>query len=324
MVIPRRRRTHPSFTHHIPQVMAVEFCVSLAKCLKGKSEILVRDQKTLSTVEKVLNARERLEEEVERSTDDDEENFDDEDEEDEEDYDAVDNESLPSNGGNITLDEDVDSFRQKLMSGWDGGIAKTHPTEKGLLDTTPFASEEPVSSQESSSKLNRRKMTKRYRLASLFGSARISTESPDMPQDVVRAVRNNAMAKKDEENIIILNAHGQDEMVAVRALVDKYEKDRRIILVNCQFSQVPRELQKAEIVYSILPLVAKEKDTGKNLSVQQGYEEGYSKVVVLRRYPKDWEIFVDIGNGFQLVETTPSRPTMEAVTDCLQRYLKSI
>jgi hypothetical protein len=44
----------------------------------------------------------------------------------------------------------------------------------------------------------------------------------------------------------------------------------------------------------------------------------------LRRYPKDWEIFVDIGNGFQLVETTQSRPTMKAVTDCLQRYLKSI
>jgi hypothetical protein len=300
--------------------MAAEFCVSLAKCLKGRSEILVRDQKTLSTIEKVLIARERLDE-AERSTEDDENNFDDDDEE-EDDDDTSDNESPPSNGVEITLDEDVNSLRERLKSGWDGNDIKIERTEKGQLDAILFDSEGEISSQ-GSSKSNPSQKTKRHRLASLFGNAQISSRSPDMPQDVVRAVRNNAMPMKDEENIIILNANGQDETVAVRALVDKYQKERKIILVNCQFSQVPRELQKAEIVYSILPLVVKEKDTGRNLSVQ-GFKDGSSKVVVLRRYPKDWEIFVDIGNGFQLVETTLSRPTIKAVTDCLQRFLKSI
>jgi hypothetical protein len=29
------------------------------------------------------------------------------------------------------------------------------------------------------------------------------------------------------------------------------------------------------------------------------------KVVCLRRYPKNWEIFVDVGNGYELAETVP-------------------
>jgi hypothetical protein len=301
--------------------MAVDFCISLAKCLKGRSEILVRDHKTLSTVERVLSARERLDE-VERSTEDDEDNFDDDDDDDEEEEDeddTIDDKSLDSSSEEVTLDEDVDSFRQRLLLGWDDSNTKM---EKRHLDTSPFPSEESIS-PPGISKLIPRQKIKRHRLASLFGSAEISSKSPDMPQDVVLAVRNHAMPMKDEENIIILNANGPDEMVAVRALVAKYQQERKIILVNCQFSQVPKELQQAEIVYSILPLVVKEKDTGMNLSVKD-YKEGPSKVVVLRRYPKDWEIFVDIGNGFQLVETTQSRPTMKAVTDCLQRYLKSI
>jgi hypothetical protein len=297
--------------------MAVEFCVALAKCLQGKTEILVRDQKTLSIVEKVLNTRERLDD-VDRSMEDDEDYFDDEEDED----DTNDYESPPGTSVEISLDEDVDSFRQRLMSGWHGNNNNSQRTEKECFDTLPFPSEEPIS-HPSSANFNPRQKTKRHRLASLFGSAQISSKSPDMPQDVVHAVRNNAMPMKDEENIIILNANGEDETVAIRALVDKYHKERKIILVNCQFSQMPTELQKAQIVYSILPLVVKEKETGRNLSVK-GYKDGSSKVVVLRRYPKDWEIFIDIGNGFKLVKTARSRPTIKAITDCLQQFLKSI
>ena len=150
-----------------------------------------------------------------------------------------------------------------------------------------------------------------------------------MPQDVVRAVRDNALASEDEQNIIILSPAGQDEMVAVRALVEKYKSEKKIILVNCQFEQMPRELQSAETVYSILPLVVKEKGTGRDLKVRQD-ERSPSKVVVLRRYPEDWSIFIDVGNGFELAETVKVTVTtqrgipVERITESLEKYLKSI
>ncbi|KAG7343886.1 DUF1995 domain containing protein [Nitzschia inconspicua] len=305
------------------EVMATEFCIALAQCLKGKSEILVRDQKTLDTVQKVLSARERWNDDN-NSEEDDEDDFDDEDEDDQvDDSDSPDNDNENNEGEEIILEGDVDSFRKKLMSGWDVTTnADNVPMEESSVDLPTEPPRSPASSDTKRSKQN--KQNKRHRLASLFGSERISTSGPDMPQDVVRAVRNNAMAMQDEETIIILGAHGQDEMVAVRALVEKYQKEKSIILVNCLFTQTPRELQKAEIVYSILPLVVKEKETGRNLSIRDNNEDGSSKVVVLRRYPKDWEMFVDIGNGFELAETMRVRPTMQAVTECLQRYLKSI
>jgi Domain of unknown function (DUF1995) len=298
--------------------MAVEFCISLARCLKGKSEILVRDKKTLDTVTKVLDARERSEEEDLLDDEDDLDDEEDDDDDDDED-DGDDDNDNPLGGDDddeIDFEGNVDSFRQKLMSAWDGSDAAVTPNEMKESDSSSTSYTRGTTSK-------RRRPPKRYRLASLFGSARISITGPDMPQDVVRAVRNNAMLMEDEENMIILSAVGQDEMVAVRALVEKYQKDKKMILVNCQFPQIPRELQIAETVYSILPLVVKEKETGRNFSVR-GDEDGYSKVVVLRRYPKDWEIFVDVGNGFELVETSRIRPTMQAVTECLQRYLKSI
>merc|ERR1712238_131396 len=135
---------------------------------------------------------------------------------------------------------------------------------------------------------------KSYRLASLFGNTRINP-GPDMASRVIQAVRNNALAENDEDNIIILSAIGSDEMVAVRALVTKYGNEKRIIFVNCQFQPTPRELLSAETVYSVLPLMAKKNnDDNNNIA---------PKVVVLRRFPKDWEIFVDIGNGYELAET---------------------
>jgi hypothetical protein len=126
--------------------MGVDFCISLAKCLKGRSEIRVRDHKTLSTVERVLCARERLDE-VDRSTEDDEDNFDDDDDDDDDDEeeeeeedkdDTIDDKSLDSSSEEVTLDEDVDSFRQRLLLGWDDSNTKM---EKRHLDTSPFPSE---------------------------------------------------------------------------------------------------------------------------------------------------------------------------------------
>jgi hypothetical protein len=307
------------------EVMATEFCIELSNGLEGKSEILVRDQKTLDTVQKILSVREESAAFLGYDDDDDDDYLgeDDDSEQDDTTADATLPDSDDDEEEEIALNEDVDSFRQKLMSGWDIADGETIGTGWQQNPLKASSESEPMKKGEAPCSNN-----KTYRLASMFGNARIGSGG-DMPQDVVRAVRDNALACEDEQNIIILSPAGQDEMVGVRALVEKYESEKKIILVNCQFTQMPRELQSADTVYSILPLIAKEKRTGKDLVVD-GDDGSSSKVVVMRRFPKDWEIFVDIGNGFELAETVPVTPTnrrgipMEKVTDSLTRYLKSI
>jgi hypothetical protein len=55
--------------------------------------------------------------------------------------------------------------------------------------------------------------------------------------------------------------------------------------------------------------------------------------VVLRRYPRDWDIFVDVdGNsGFELVESVPvtslmggrrKGPSMEYIAGCVKRHMQ--
>ena len=52
------------------------------------------------------------------------------------------------------------------------------------------------------------------------------------------------------------------------------------------------------------------------------------KVVVLRRYPSDWEVFVDIGNGFQLAEKIKANLSnkrglpMNDILDSVKRFLR--
>ena len=152
-----------------------------------------------------------------------------------------------------------------------------------------------------------------------------------MTNDVIQAVRLNALAKDDEENIIILSPVGPDEMIAVRGLVTRYAEEKKIILVNSKLQPTPRELMSAETVYSILPLIAREKgssSTGGNRDNAGGALN--PKVVVMRRYPQDWEVFIDIGSGFDLAETKPVNQNnkrglpMEWVSDCVKRYLQTI
>ncbi|KAL3936588.1 MAG: hypothetical protein SGARI_002492 [Bacillariaceae sp.] len=191
------------------EVLATEFCIELSNGLEGKSEILVRDQKTLDTVEKILHAREEaVLENVE------EDDFDDDEEEEEEG--EEDSEPHNSDAQEISLEEDVDSFRQKLMAGWDeGDAAAANEIDESSSPTPTPPPPTPTS--------NRPRSNKTYRLASMFGSARIGSDG-DMPQDVVRAVRDNALALENERNIIILSPAGQDEMVvSCRLLQEKKE-----------------------------------------------------------------------------------------------------
>ncbi len=265
------------------EVTAVEYCIALADCFKGKTEILVRDNKTVQTVTKVLKAREEREKQEKEALSDGEVVFGD--------GNFVDNSSETSDDDDKTIDSDPqDDFRQQLLASWNDDAGA--PVEDGI-DLTPKKKESVEIPDDPS---------KSYRLASLFGNRNI-IQGADMASYVIQAVRENALAKDDEDNIIILSAIGADEMVAVRGLVAKYEGQKKIIMVNCHFSPVPRELNSAETVYSVLPLAGK-KRTNDGSEVSDD-ENPPPKIVVLRRYPKDWEVFVDVGIGYELAETVP-------------------
>ena len=292
-------------TNLYDEVAAVEYCISLANCFKGKTQIIVRDDKTLQTVTKVLDARERNKRIMTNEDNNVDVKLDEEDHDDNDDDIKDDDENDKSVGDNLFVGEEtttttnnMDSYRQKLISNWDEQDPIT-TSEDGLKRKYEDSTIETSSASSSSS-------NKSYRLASLFGNVRID-QGPDMATHIIQALRYNALAKDDEDNIIILSAIGKDEMIAVRALVTKYGNKRKIILVNCQFQPTPRELLSAETVYSVLPLMAR-----KNVKNEDNKNDNNDnnnnippKVVVLRRYPKNWEIFVDVGNGYELAESTP-------------------
>jgi hypothetical protein len=301
-------------TNLYDEVAAVEYCISLANCFTGKTQIIVRDDKTLQTVTKVLNARERNKNIMMNEDNNVDGKLDEEDHDDDNDV-KDDDENDKSVGDDLFVGEEttattnnMDSYRQKLISNWDeqDPITTSEDGPKGKSEDstieTSSASSSSASSLSSSSSLS----NKSYRLASLFGNVRIDP-GPDMATRIIQALRNNALAKDDEDNIIILSAIGKDEMVAVRALVTKYGDEKKIIFVNSQFQPTPRELLSAETVYSVLPLMARKnmKNENNNNDNNDNNNSIPPKVVVLRRYPKDWEIFVDVGNGYELAETAP-------------------
>ena len=157
-----------------------------------------------------------------------------------------------------------------------------------------------------------------------------------MIDEVVRAVSDNGLPTDTEETIIILSAVQKDEMIAVRSLAAKYKGKKDIIMVNCQFDILPRELIRAKTVYSILPLIARPTVSDENIfgsNKPPPPEEGESppKVVVMRRYPKDWEVYVDAdGNGFELADVAKESqirgkkgPPMEWIAGCVKRHMES-
>ena len=221
------------------------------------------------------------------------------------------NEDAPSLG----TSSNVDQFRAQLDRIWGS------PESLAISD---IFDEERVETTSTSDGRTRAEMSvKRYRLASLFGDAPIST-GPDMMDDVIAAVSANGKPYDNEDNIIILSPVSKEEMIAIRALVGQYMKTKKIILVNCKLdAPLPPELIGAETVYSILPLIAK--------SASRRIEDRDDpKVVVLRRFPRDWEIYVDVGDGFDLAASVPNSsvggkqgPSMEWVSSAVKRYLQS-
>ena len=286
-------------------VLAVEYCVALSRSLESKSVVYVRDGKALRTVEKLFKAREKNREKVEFETGDG-----DDDGADDETDDAF---MRPSDLGLGEESPEVDAFREQLMASFGDGIGSSSGGKSNGDDSDN---------------------DKDYRLASLFGDEKLG-EGPDMPQAVIKAVREHGLPKSDEDTMIFLSSASLEEMVALRGLLAKYASDKLIIFINCKLDPLPREMSGAIKAYSLLPLVTKmaKSDTNIFADSQRPTSEQEDKpirVVVLRRYPGDWKIFVDSDEkGFQLALSLPldesdgNGPTMDVVAGAVTDHLLS-
>jgi hypothetical protein len=311
------------------EVLAVEFCIALANRLEGKSVIVVKDQRTMDTVKRILDRREfgsslSIGDERENGQDDNEaqsgssgvtnevEYFDDF-----ADFGAAGSPStnLDPSFGSSSSDNNLDLFRRQLMSSWESESISSDETQKDTKGVPPASTKSSV---------------QRYRLASMMGSVDIKYGS-DMMDKVAKAVSDNAQPKADEDTLIILSAISPQELIGIRGLVGKYKGEKKIVLVNCQLKPIPRELISAQTVYCILPLIARDKTIDRS-STDSGKLESdppQPKIVVLKRYPRDWEVFVDIGDGFKLGATAPAgrykkMPPMEWIAGAVKRYLQSM
>ena len=285
------------------EVSAVDLCISLARQLEGKTEIVVRDARTVDVVSRVLDIREGNPDAFDDSEDSDDG--------------RDDSRSEETNQGPIGKGDtnSVEDFRSQLMSSWDSAESDKDKTDKGPPRKRKKRSERKAG---------------QYRLTSLLGDTEIKI-GPDMTEPILKAVSANAKPKDDEDTIIILSSISQQELVGVRALVGKYKASRRIVLVNCRFERLPRELVDAKTVYSILPLIARPKDPSDSIfsaGSRPTEDESPSKVVVMRRYPGDWEVYVDIGGGFELAATCPAArfqklPPMDWIASSVKRFLQT-
>ena len=349
-------------TNLYDEVEAVEFCRLISECLQTRSVIYVKDDKSLKTVSKVMEARERERqqevsqqeqyeyEEVEVEIDEDDEEWDNHDEdEDDDDEDKDDKSSVPNSFDDFSdfdsaevdtffsLDasttappSDADTFRQQLSSTWgqDEEEASEEPKQQKKKKRTKVVKKLTKRKTEQPEGAMSIQPRNHYRLASLFGDKKISN-GPAMSESVVAAVKAHGLPKHDEETMILLSANSEAEMLAVRALVTKYKDSKQIVLVNCRLDPLPRELENCNTVYHLTPLIATSTMDERNLFRKDSTEERPPiKVVSIRRYPGEWEVYVDAdGKGFELAERasadkfTKKGPTFDWIGGAIKAFL---
>jgi len=166
-----------------------------------------------------------------------------------------------------------------------------------------------------------------YRIGSFLGSAD-PPSGPNMLHDMVKLVAKNALAAseaKEEDIIIMMCPISQAELVGVRWLVSKYGGSKTIVIVNNRLHPLPQELMASETVYSVLPLIAR------SVGSASDNPNPSPKIVLLRRYPKAWEIHVDVsksGAGFELASEVPASevgvrgPSMEYIGNRVKEFMQ--
>eukprot|EP00957_Ditylum_brightwellii_P204175 15338013-Ditylum_brightwellii.AAC.1 len=265
---------------------------------------------------------------------------------------------------------DVDDFRKQLMSSWDVDTNTNEDTyndnakqakddDESIVppqNTIPSSNDENENTQSTTTTTTSSSSPPPlYEFRSLLGDLSKNklppqTSGGDWINAIVKVVDENTVhsGSNEDDVIIILSPYTPEETVAVRRIISRYgttttsdgvvkNADKVIVLVNCKLNPLPRELIQAELVYGILPLMVQAKQqsqtTPSSPSPQEEEEEKKStpKAVVLKRYPKDWEVFIDIGDdgGFESAGTASSvqigsskgPPPMEWIAGCMKMFM---
>jgi len=152
------------------------------------------------------------------------------------------------------------------------------------------------------------------RLGSLLGDVPIS-RGVDGASDVRDAVdgtgRDAPAVLSTDEALVILAPHTRLHSMAIRRVLAEYCGGKTaVVLINCRCDPLPRELARSETVYGISAFVARRKVSDENVfgsAAPPGTTPPLAqpKAVVMRRYPRDWEVFVDTatGDGLEFVRS---------------------
>mmetsp|Transcript_10940 Transcript_10940/g.16944 ORF Transcript_10940/g.16944 Transcript_10940/m.16944 type:complete len:437 (-) Transcript_10940:1248-2558(-) len=287
---------------------ASDFCASLSdklreKNLIRKSLVLVRNEKERAEIERVRLQRD------EGTTTIDEEVIDDD----------IDNEK--SAAGDDALwgdvgDEKVDDFRAKLMDSWDS------PVEELESSAT-----KPKSSEAMTKKIAGKTQSS-HRLWSMIGKTDISS-GPDMFDQVIAAADENAILSttgtEPEDALIILSPYDTTDVIAIRRILARYGQTRTVIIVNSRMEVLPAELSSAVLVYAVMPLIARSRNSGD--------DSNGLKAVVMRRFPSKWAIYVDVyGDGFveasdgqdAIVGSSKDFPSPEYIAKAVQKHVEGL
>ena len=257
--------------------------------LVRKSLILVRNGMVCEEIERVINRQqqlgaERLVTSSKKIYDDDHEN--------DNDYDDEEDNLLRK----WTKEQEP---TEKLMSSWESSSLSTNSeNENSSIDLTSSSVRKVIIDDTNSS----------HRLWSMVGNDiknNIGRSSLDAFNYIIAAVDINARLQTDEDALIILSPYDTTDIVALRRILSQYGSTHTIVIVKSRFDTDPSELDNAVLVYGMLPLVATtSRSSRKNddYSVVERRESTTTpglRAVIMKRYPKDWTVYVDInGDGF--------------------------
>jgi len=285
---------------------ASDFCAYLSdklreKNLIRKSLVLVRNEKERAEIERVRLQRDEV------ATTIDEEVIDDD----------IDTEKSAAGDDDLwgdVGDEKVDDFRAKLMDSWDTPVEIESATK-------------PKSSEAITKKIAGKTQSS-HRLWSMIGKTDISS-GPDMFDQVIAAADENAIllttGSEPEDALIILSPYDTTDVIAIRRILARYGQTRTVIIVNSRMEVLPAELSSAVLVYAMMPLIARSRNSGD--------DSNGLKAVVMRRFPSKWAVYVDVyGDGFveasdgqdAIVGSSKDFPSPEYIAKAVQKHVEGL
>ena len=316
-------------------IQSVEFCCQLAENLRrnsngsiGKALILVRDGSAVRSAARILDVKERKRQDEESMLNEDT-------------IDRADGVPVDEDGEEDSTDvesggDDIDAFRKQLSLTWGDDDGKESSSEEPEIDPSEAAAaanrarrgreqlKPSVNFNPEATKDGRS-----YRLASWFADETISTGA-DMFTDAIEAVDTHGTMLTSEDVLILLSPVSREDTVAVRRLISRYGNTKTIVLVNSALNPEPKEAFLSIPAYSITPLIAKPMQSESNFMSQKenAQEESPTKIIVLRRFPDDWQCYIDIdGSGFELVDSAPANtvgklgPANDWIAACVKRHM---